>query len=126
MTDRLVVAALGVTVVVVGASLVPLPEGGPATFPDGVFHAVGYAAVAAAVAATHPRTRHGLVAAVVAAVVVATAIGGGVELLQALVPGRTPSVGDAAANTVGAVAGAVLLAARRRIGRRDAVDGREE
>jgi len=112
--DRRTAVAVGVTAVVVAASLVSLPEGGPDTFPSGLLHVVGYAAVAAAVARTRPSTRRGLAVAVVAA----TVVGGGVEFLQSLVPGRTPSVDDAVANFVGAAVGAVLAAAVRRWTRR--------
>ena len=109
---RSVTAAVVVAAVVL-ASLVPLPAGG-ATFPDGVVHVVSYAAVAAAVARTRPPTRRTLVVAVV----VATAVGGGVELLQSLVPGRTPSVDDAVANLAGAAVGAALATVLRRWARR--------
>jgi VanZ family protein len=111
MSPRTVAAA--VVVAVVAASLVPL-GGGASTFPDGLFHVVGYAAVAAAVVRAGPPTRRTLAVAVV----VAVAVGAGVELLQGLVPGRTPSVADAAANLVGAVAGVTLAVVARRSGRR--------
>lgn len=102
-TAAVVVAA------VVLASLVPL-SGGGAGLPDGPLHVVGYAAVAAAIARTAPPTRRTLVVAVA----VAFGVGAGVELLQAFVPGRTPSVADAGANLVGSTAGAVLSVAVRR------------
>jgi VanZ family protein len=101
--------AAAVVAAVVVASLVPLGGGGPA-FPDGLFHVVGYAAVAAAVARTRPPTRRGLLVAAV----VAFGVGAGVELVQSVVPGRTPSLADAGANLVGSVAGAVLTVAVRR------------
>lgn len=95
--------AAAVVACVVLASLVPLAGGGSG-LPDGLLHVVGYAAVAAAVA----RTREPSGRALLVAVAVAFGVGAGVELLQGFVPGRTPSVADAAANLLGALLGAGL------------------
>ena len=118
-----------VLVIVVSASLVPAPaapdgESGTVAPPgtDALLHLVGYAAVAYTLAGTvagrrgGDADRTGLPAvALVGVVVVAAAVGGGVEVAQGAVPGRTPSTLDAVANAVGAVAGAALW--RRRAGR---------
>lgn len=111
-------AAVACAAVVVAASLVPGAGPGPGTLPPGgdkLLHAAGYAAVAyllaRAGAAARPTAPTGVA---LAATVAATALGGGVELLQSAVPGRTPSALDAAANLAGAVGGALVWAARRR------------
>jgi hypothetical protein len=120
---------VAVTAVVVLASLVPLPPDGADRLLFGVglhawAHGVGYAAVAF----TFARARAGadvpsetrpwgdVVRVAAGAIVVGFAVGACVELLQALVPTRTPSVVDAATNAVGATlgAGAWLLVRRWR------------
>lgn len=112
-------AVVGVAGVVGAASLVPLsgsPAGGsPLAVPGGdkLLHAVGYAAVAYLFARARAADGGTPTAAALLAVVVATALGGGVEVLQSVVPGRTPSALDAAANAAGAVGGAFAWLARR-------------
>ena len=116
--DRRRLAVLAaVTAVVVASSLLPGPTGPggeptPDVAPPGtdlLVHAVGYAAVAYALArALPPRLRRRDALGSLAGVVVATvALGAGVELAQGVVPGRDPSVRDAVANAVGALAGAL-------------------
>jgi VanZ family protein len=93
--------------VVLGASLVPLPDGdGVPAGLDKLVHAAGYAAVAFAAAMAPEEDTDRALAGVVLAV---TAFGAGVEVVQPTV-GRTASLADALANLAGAAAGA--LAAR--------------
>lgn len=109
---RVVVAVLAL--VVLGASLAPIPgsvstASGGAVGADKLLHAVGYAgltfAVATAVSTRNPRRLAGVVLAV-------TAFGAGVELVQPFV-GRTASLWDALANLVGSLAGALLWTVNR-------------
>ncbi|MFC7135578.1 VanZ family protein [Halobaculum litoreum] len=126
MTDdrRRLAVFVAVAATVVVASLLPGPSaaGGeptPDAAPPGtdlVLHAAGYAAVAYAMARALPardRRRDALVP-LAGVVVAAVALGAGVELAQGLVPGRTPSVLDAVANAVGALAGVLWWRRRRR------------
>ncbi|MFC7096871.1 VanZ family protein [Halobaculum marinum] len=122
-----VFVAVAATVVV--ASLVPAPTGPsgeptPDIAPPGsdlIVHAVGYAAVAYALARALPeRLRGDGALGPLAGVVVATAaLGGAVELAQGVVPGRTTSLFDAVANTLGALVGALWWRRRRRRDRRE-------
>lgn len=116
-------AAAAVAAVVVGASLVPLPAGGgsvPAgtdSVPAGstvLAHVLGYAAVAAATAVALDGERRPAVV-LGGAVVAAVGLGGVVEILQGVVPGRSPSALDAAANALGAVVAVVLYRAGHRV-----------
>lgn len=120
-------AAGVVAVGIVVASLLP-PEAvlGPAppTDPPGPLglvgadkwlHAAGYAVLAGTLVpgvADGPETSPGR--AFLLAVAVAAGVGLCVELLQWPHPGRTASLGDAAANLVGAVVGAVVAVVVRR------------
>ena len=101
-------AATAVVAVVAGSVVSP-PPGGPGAAPvfglgvDKWLHALGYATLAFLLAAAWPaRSWRALVLVVLAAV----ALGGGLELLQSVVPARTPDPADAAANAAGALAGA--------------------
>ncbi|PSQ00035.1 antibiotic resistance protein VanZ [Halobacteriales archaeon QS_5_70_17] len=95
------------------ASVVDPAGGGPraATGPvgaDKLVHAVGYAVLTAALlAANRPREGRRRVGAALA-VTLATAFGAGLEVVQATLPARTFSLGDAAANALGALAAALL------------------
>ncbi|ESP88766.1 VanZ family protein [Candidatus Halobonum tyrrellensis] len=115
-------AVVVVAGVVVVASLVPRPAGGVAVTvgpvgADKLLHAAGYATVAFLLArAFRVRERRPVRVpfALGVAAAAAVALGGGVELLQSAVPGRTASVADAGANLVGAVGGAAAWRAWRR------------
>ncbi|QIB73162.1 VanZ family protein [Halogeometricum borinquense] len=103
---------------VVIVSAVPVQSGAPVSAGlfglglDKVVHFGAYAVTAfLAGVALRARDVRGLALAVVVAVV----LGGGVELMQAALPTRTFSLGDAAANIIGAVCGA---AAYRLVSRR--------
>lgn len=109
---RVVVAVLAL--VVLGASLAPIPgnvstASTGAVGADKLLHAVAYAgltfAVATAVDTRNPRRLAGVVLAV-------TAFGAGVELVQPFV-GRTASLLDALANLAGSLAGALLWTVSR-------------
>jgi len=69
---------------------------------DKWLHALGYAALAAALATALATGRSALAAAALAAVL-AVAYGVGIEFVQASIPERSFSVGDMAADAVGAV-----------------------
>jgi VanZ family protein len=92
--------------VILVLSLVPLGGGGPGPTGgavagigvDKLLHAVDYAALVLTV--LYARRARDLRACLVVFVAVVVA-GGAVELLQGLVPTRSPSVLDAAANAVG-------------------------
>lgn len=109
MRRRWAALAVGLSVVVLAASLVPasggqrLPAGA-----DKLAHAVGYAAVAFAAGMTPEEATDRALAGVVLAV---AAFGAGIEVVQPTV-GRTTSLLDALANLAGAALGA--LAARQR------------
>jgi VanZ family protein len=109
---------VAVATVIVLASVVDPAGGGPevAVGPVGAdkfVHAAGYAVLTAALlVAGRPfegRQRTGAALAVV----LATAFGAGLEVVQATLPARTFSVGDAAANALGALATALLWRRRR-------------
>jgi len=98
--------ALAFAALLLVVSLVPVPEtsgaGGPALLGVGLdkwVHAGGYG-VLTGLLAWGRRSRD--VAAVATLVVLVAGYGVGVELLQTLVPSRTTSVADAAANGLGA------------------------
>jgi len=115
--------ALAVATGILVLSLVPSPAADPAVGigpTDKAAHALGYAVLGAAglrAVALDPRlgqrwTRGpgltaalGTVALAVVVVLAVAAFGGGIELLQRPVPGRSFEVADALANTVGATAG---------------------
>ena len=102
--------AAGLAVVVLAASLVPVPDGDSVpTGADKAVHAVGYAALAFA-AAMAPE--EGTDRALVGVVVGVAAFGGGVEVLQPLA-GRTASALDALANLAGAAVGAAAARVSR-------------
>lgn len=110
--------AVAVAAVILAASLVPDGGGGSAVGPVGVdklLHFGGYAVLTlvalAALRAQSART-------VLAVVVLVTVFGGGVELLQGPVPGRSVSTLDLVADAVGAVVGAAAwwLVGRDRFG----------
>ncbi|WP_134671392.1 VanZ family protein [Halorussus marinus] len=84
-----------------GSGLSPLGPFG--TFGlDKWLHGLGYAALAAALASALAADRSALVAALLAAAI-AVAYGVGIEFVQASIPERSFSVGDMAADAVGAV-----------------------
>lgn len=91
-------------------SLVPAPEtGGPTTAPLGIaldkwVHAGSYGTLTVLLAWAR-RSRK--LRAVAAVAVVAVCYGGGIELLQGLVPSRSTSVADTLANSLGAVVAAL-------------------
>ncbi|MFO8115090.1 MAG: VanZ family protein [Halorubrum sp.] len=128
---RTVAAAFAVVVLV--ASVLPIPAapsggcgGGTVggvgravvdAFPaaigvTGPFHFLGYAVLAALLVRAIGRERR--VVAVAMAVTAATAVGFGIELVQAPIPWRSFAWSDAAVNAVGAVLGASVSALRRR------------
>jgi len=87
---------------------------------DKWLHGLGYAALAAALATALATGRSALVAALLAAVL-AVAYGIGIEFVQATIPARSFSVGDIAADAVGAaLAAAGWYGAVDRIRRLDA------
>lgn len=101
---------LGVALAVVVASLLPgagAPTAGGLPW-DKPAHALGGAALALA-SAWALRRRDGR--ALLACALLAVLVGAGIELAQAFVPGRHPSLLDLTADAVGAALGA--LAARR-------------
>ena len=108
---------------VAGLSLVPDPPTGGTGLSDKVLHGIGYsvvtfllllAAVWAPWGGRKPLPRSPWV---VAATIVS--LGAGIELVQTLVPNRTPEIFDVVANLVG-VAGGSALWARLRLGGRTA------
>jgi len=100
--------AVALAVVVLAASLVPLPDGDSApTGADKLAHFVGYAAIAFAGANA---LREAGDRALVGVVLAVAAFGAGVEILQPIAD-RPTSALDALANLAGAAVGA--LAARR-------------
>jgi len=110
MRQRWAALAVGLAVVVVGASLLPA-SGGDSLPPnaDKLLHLAGYAAIAfAAGMSPRPATDRALVAVLLGVV----ALGAVVEVVQPTV-GRTASGLDAVANLAGAAVG-VLVARRRR------------
>jgi len=101
--------AVAFSLLLLVVSLVPAPEtGGPTPEPLGIapdkwVHAGGYGALTVLLAwARDSRT----VAAVALVAGLALGYGGGIELLQTLVPSRSLSAADMVANAVGAVGGA--------------------
>jgi VanZ family protein len=78
-----------------GDMLPPLPN-------DKVLHFGSYFLVALIPAACAARLRTGLVLAALGPV-----LGGLLEIAQAFVPGRSPELGDAIANSAGALVGAI-------------------
>ncbi|WP_018257523.1 VanZ family protein [Halomicrobium katesii] len=109
---RWALLAVGYAVGVLVASLLPASGAGlGATGPLGLvavdlwLHAVGYGALAVLAATAWSARDARAVAAVVVAVVL---YGVAIEGLQGLAPTRTPSLLDATANAVGAVAGVGL------------------
>ncbi|GCF13205.1 hypothetical protein Harman_11400 [Haloarcula mannanilytica] len=110
--------AVGFSLLLLGTSLLPVPEGPSEQLPvllgvslDKWVHAASYGALTALLAWAR-RARGWVTVAALAAV--AVLYGAGVELLQALVPSRGTSGADFLANTVGAVlAGLAWLAIRR-------------
>ena len=113
------VAAAVVAAVVLVASLLPVPIGTGAESSgvlgvDLLFHAVGYAALAAvtldALDRAHPDATARSAALAFAA---AVAFGLFVELLQGTLQWRTLAVADAVANAVGAALGILVLAVLR-------------
>jgi VanZ family protein len=101
------VVAAAVGLAVVAACLVHDSTGAASGLPanaDKLLHAAGYAVLAASVAAA---LRARTVRALVAVVAAVAALGGAVELVQPAV-GRTLGLFDAAANLIGATAGAFL------------------
>ena len=110
-----------ITVLILGASIVPVPAVGvaqsePASAstlsPTLVFHLCGYAALAVSLARVQlVEQRHVLAAAV--AIGVAVAVGFGIELLQTLVPWRRFAWIDSVANATGACVGVVVHAVIR-------------
>jgi VanZ family protein len=102
------IAVVAVAAAVLVASVLPTP-GGVATRSGGVlgidlvFHAVGYAALAAVTADAVARDRPRAIGRSVAlAFAVAVAFGFGVELVQGTIAWRDFAVADAVANAVGA------------------------
>ena len=96
-----------------GLPLVPTPHA------DLLFHLVGYAILAALLVRALPlqsdnSSRTPSVMPLVFVVVVTVAFGLGIEGVQALLPYRTASLLDSSANLLGAVLGAVLMAASAR------------
>lgn len=118
---------VAVAAIVALASVVDPGGGGPraAVGPVGAdkfVHAAGYAVLTTALlAASRPGGRGRRTGATVA-VVLATAFGAGLEVVQATLPARAFSLGDAAANALGALAAALLW--RRRDRGRNGDDGR--
>jgi VanZ family protein len=101
-------------VALVGLSLVPDPPTGGTGLSDKVLHGIGYAVVTfllllAAVWAPWggrkplPKAWWAVAAAVVS-------LGAGIELMQSLVPNRTPELLDVVANVVGVVTGTSVWA----------------
>jgi len=103
--------AIAFALLLLGVSLFPAPEtGGPTPTLLGVtldkwVHAGSYGGLTALLARAHQRRE---LAAVAVLVAVAVGYGGGIELLQGLVPSRSSSLADLIANTVGAVVGGGL------------------
>lgn len=89
---------------------------------DKFVHATGYAVLTAALLVAGRPFEGRRRAGAALAVVLATALGAGLEVVQATLPARTFSVGDAAANALGALAAALLW--RRRNRGRSGGDGR--
>ena len=107
MRRRWAALVVAFAVVVLAASLVPLPDGnsGPAGI-DKLAHFAGYAAIAFAAGMAPEKTTDRALVAVVLAV---AGFGAGIEVVQPTV-GRTASLLDSVANLAGATVGA--LAAR--------------
>ena len=99
----------GLLVVITWKSLAPAPDILDVTHADKVLHFVAYGAVAALAVLSRPFVRTGAV--VLSAILLASGWGAMVEVVQGLMAaGREASWGDAAANTLGAVGGAVIAA----------------
>jgi len=109
--SRRYLPAVGFAVLVLVASLIPAPEtGGPIPTPFGIaadkwVHAASYA-VLTGLLAWGQGSREGAAVAVLATL--AVGYGGGIELLQGLVPSRSLSGLDLLANGVGAALGGTL------------------
>ena len=110
-----------IAVLVLGASIVPVPAIGVAASvstgvntpsPTLVFHLVGYAALAVSLVQARSADRPHLFAAAVA-IGVAVGVGFGIELLQTLVPWRRFAWVDTAANATGACVGVIVHAVIR-------------
>jgi len=113
---RRYVPAAGFALLLLAVSLRPAPEtGGPTPQLVGIavdkwVHVGSYGLLTVLLAwGLHTRT----LSVVAAVALVAVCYGGGIELLQGLVPSRSPSVADMVANTVGAVAGGSVWLATR-------------
>lgn len=118
-STRRYLPSIAFAVLLLVASLVPAPETGGPSLPaplgialDKWVHAGSYGALTVLLAWSRGSRD---LAAVAVLVAVAVGYGGGIELLQGLVPSRSPSVADAVANTVGAVVGGGLWMALRTV-----------
>jgi VanZ family protein len=119
--------AVGFSLLLLGTSLLPVPEGASEQVPvllgvalDKWVHALSYGVLTALLAWARRARSVPLVAALAA---VAVCYGAGIELLQTLVPSRGLSGADFVANGVGAtLAGALWLAL---VGGDTAPDGSE-
>jgi VanZ family protein len=91
---------LAALAILVAGSLNPITRPPSAYSFDKLAHLLAYGALAAVPALLLRQGRH-----VLAAAFLLLAVGGGVEVLQSLVPGRMGSVADALANAAGVVLG---------------------
>ena len=97
-------AAIGLAVTIAVMSLLPISGQASVPHADKVQHLIAYGALAGLVGLGWPRLR------LPAVVALAAAFGVGVEVAQGLSgTGRTPSLADAVANTLGALIAAGVL-----------------
>lgn len=88
-------------------------------------HLPAYAVLAVLVAAVRLRARPGGAAATVICGAICAAYGTALELAQALIPGRTASLGDALANLAGVAVGVLAVTGWQRLRLHRASGGRE-